>query len=201
MPRKKKKYIYKERLSQKIAKRWGAVDWTLQNSEIAEIMGVSRERARQIRVLFGAPLSPTHGRKLKHKHETMELLKWFHDNRRLSGKITAHDASMRSPYPNEVATMRFRRMAKQAGFEFFRPIRSELYIMPINWELPSSDIARIWKRTPQRISNHRCRVGTLPKALWRHRQGNFPEKYLRALLLEEKKAKKYFKNKDRSPKS
>lgn len=42
--------------------RWQAVDWKLQDIAIAEMMGVSRERVRKVRLRLGKPKPKNHGR-------------------------------------------------------------------------------------------------------------------------------------------
>ena len=56
--------------------KWSKVDWSKQNCEVADGMGLSGERIRQIRKQLGAP-QPTHPDR---KRITRQTFQWAKDN-------------------------------------------------------------------------------------------------------------------------
>ena len=52
--------------------KWSKVDWSKQNCELADEIGLSQERIRQIRRQLGAP-NPTHHDR---KRKTRQALQW-----------------------------------------------------------------------------------------------------------------------------
>ena len=56
--------------------KWSKVDWSKQNCELADEMGLSRERIRQVRQQIGAPKATHHHQVRK----TVAELQWAKDN-------------------------------------------------------------------------------------------------------------------------
>ena len=174
--------------------KWSKVDWSKQNCELADEMGLSGERIRQIRKQLGAP-KPTHPDR---KRITRQAFKWAKDNldelkgltwAELQRKYGLADYWRRSPLHS-----------------FLKPFLRDGTLIPkhpwdqMNFRLPNRDLERIWRLPFNVVPEHRFRKQR-PPPKWRCKpgRGGIPfsgradrEAYHRAVKAEERKAARYF---------
>lgn len=116
--------------------RYRDVDWdNYRDHYIAEQVGVSRERARQVRKILGRPC--------KYKGvgtRTIALIRWLGENIALSGTLTIEQVlSMSGLDVNLGSASKAMRMSGFRKFEYPNARRRF-----VNWDLPSSVINRVW---------------------------------------------------------
>jgi hypothetical protein len=130
---------------------WDTVDWTLRDRDIAEQVGVSRERVRQIRKKLNKPESPD-------KWESsirIKLKKFILENRDTLIGLPLREVIRRSelkatPYIAGEIMKELEIPVRQPGCPSSYPWET------MNWDLPNSDIAKAWGITNvQGIANKR----------------------------------------------
>ena len=172
--------------------KWSKVDWSKQDVELAEDMGRSRERIRQIRQRLGAP-QLAHPRR---RRRTVAALKWAKDNLDKLEGLSGAEAGRRyglSPHWRDGPLYRFLRPVLRDGIRI-RKHRWDL----MNFGLPSGDLEGIWRLPRNSAGSYRLR-NRLPPPAWSF-QGGHPHfrgrgglrAYLRAVRAEERKAARYF---------
>jgi hypothetical protein len=174
--------------------KWSKVDWSRQNVELADEMGLSPERIRQIRARLGAP-NPTHPDR---KRITRQTLQWAKDNldglkgltwAELQRRYGLGDYWRRSPLYSFLKP--FLRDGKR--------IRKHPWDL-MNFRLPNGDLARVWRLRYDLVASGRF-WHRRPLARWRFKAGSGGiqfnrreqlEAYHRALKAEEQNAARYF---------
>ena len=172
--------------------KWSKVDWSTQNCELADEMGLSRERIRQIRQQVGAS-KPTHLHRRIRK--SAQALQWAKDNlEKLKGLSWAE-------------LMRKHGLSRWRGsavYQFLKPFlrngrRKHRWDL-MNFRLPNQDLERIWRLPFNIAGRHRVRK-QLQQPTWYYRQGrgymHFSgrgerEAYRRAVKAEERNAARHF---------
>jgi hypothetical protein len=174
--------------------KWSKVDWSKQDCKLADEMGLSRERIRQVRQRLGAPKSTHPGRKRKFA----QALQWAKDNleklRGLSGAEVARKYN------------RSRSSRHGALYEFLKPfLRDGRIIRKYPWHLmdlrlPNRDLEHIWRLPNYGLSKYRWKKRH-PPPTWRVKpvtweiQFSGPRElqaYRRAVKAEERNAARYF---------
>ena len=145
--------------------KWSKVDWSKQNCELADEMGLSRERIRQIRQQVGAPKSPHHLRMRK----TAAALQWAKDNldklRGWSGAELERKYGL-SPHWQHGPLYQFLKPFLRNG----RRIRKHRWDL-MNLRLPDRDLERIW-RLPYNMSRTYRQRKRRPPPMWRLKPGS-----------------------------
>jgi hypothetical protein len=174
--------------------KWSKVDWSKQDCELADEMGRSRERIRQIRKRLGAPKS-THPRRA---HKSVAALQWAEDNldnlKGLSGAELGRKYGLSRHWQHGLI------------YQFLKPflrdgkrIRKHRWDL-MNFRLPARDLERIW-RLPNNMSRSYRQRKRYPPPMWRFkpRSGHIQfsgraqlQAYRRALKAEERNAARYF---------
>ena len=172
--------------------KWSKVDWSKRNIELAEEIGLSRERIRKIRQQVGAP-KPTHRNRRKRK--AAQALQWAKDNlEKLKGVSIAE---LGRKYG-------LSRWQGSAVYQFFKPFlrdgrRKHRWDL-MNFRLPNRDLERIWRLPYNMAGPHRVRKQfQQPKwyfgrgRRYKHFSGQGQLKaYRRAVKAEERNAARYF---------
>jgi hypothetical protein len=172
--------------------KWSKVDWSKQNCELADEMGLSRERIRQIRQEVGAS-KPTHLHRRIRK--SAQALQWAKDNlEKLRGLSLAE---LGRKYG-------LSRGQGSAVYQFLKPfLRDGRRKHPwdlMNFRLPNRDLERIWRLPFNMAGPHRVRK-QLQQPKWyfgrgrryKHFSGQGQLKaYRRAMKAEERNAAWYF---------
>ena len=171
--------------------KWSKVDWSKQNCELADEMGLSGERIRQIRQQVGA-LKSTHHRRM---HKTRQALQWAKSNLdELKGLSTA-----------ELGRKYGLSSRWRSGpiYLFLKPfLRDGKRKYPwdrMNFRLPNRDLARIWRVPPNLVSKRRLKKQR-PPPTWSCKTGRGGiqfsgreqlQAYQQAVKAEERKAVRY----------
>jgi hypothetical protein len=175
--------------------KWSAVDWSKQNSELADQTGLSRERIRQIRQLVGAPKSRHHGRMRK----STAALQWAKDNLDKLKGLSAAEVVRKyglSPYWRGSSLHQFLKPFLRNG----NLIRKHQWHL-MNFRLPNRDLESIWRLPPKTAAACR-RQNQHPQPTWPF-YGTYPQfsgrgqlqAYHRAVKTEQRNAAKYFATK------
>ena len=174
--------------------KWSKADWSKQDVELADEMGLSRERIRQIRQKVGAPKSARQHQMRK----SAALLQWAKDNRDKFKGLSAAELGRKhglSPYWRSSPIYPFLKPLLRDG----RRIRKHRWDL-MNFRLPNHDLERIWRLPPNMVAAYRSRNQRPPPA-WRfkrargHPQLSRREQlpaYRRAVKAEERHAARYF---------
>ena len=174
--------------------KWSKVDWSKQDCELADEMGLCRERIRQIRKQVGAP-KPTHHRRVR---KTAQALQWAKDNLdKLKGLSWAE---LRRKYGLP------RHWRGSPLYQFLKPFlrdgslnRKHRWDL-MNFSLPNRDLERIWRLPYNMAGPYRFRK-QLQRPTWRFKRGTGGiqfsgrrelQAYHRAVKAEERNAARYF---------
>jgi len=179
--------------------KWRSWDWTKQDAELARETGLTRERIRQIRRLLGAPKSLHHNRHPTQSRQTLIKLQWAAENLdRLKG-LTVTEMEREYGIYSQSPVLRFLRAQGVLRHGCFK---HPWHLM--NFELPSGVLERIWKLASRLAAKYRYQKRlTAPKwALFGglaalQRRGQL-RAFNRAVRAEERKAAKYFAERDRA---
>jgi len=172
--------------------KWSKVDWSKQNCELADELGLSRERMRKIRQQVGAP-KPTHLHRRIRK--SAEALQWAKDN--LDKLRGLSWAELRRKYG-------LSRWRGNAVYQFLKPFlrngrRKHRWDL-MNFRLPNRDLERIWRLPYNLAGPHRARK-QLRQPTWRvkPKTGEIQfngrrecQAYHRAVKAEERNAARHF---------
>ena len=172
--------------------KWSKVDWSKQNCELVDEMGLSRERIRQIRQQVGAP-KPTPGHPRMHK--SAQALQWAKENlEKLKGLS-------RAELERKYGLSRWQGSAVSQFLKpFLRNGRRKHRWDLMNFRLPNQDLERIWRLPYNMVGPHRV-LKQLQRPTWYFRQGrgymHFTgrgerEAYRRAVKAEERNAARHF---------
>jgi hypothetical protein len=168
------------------------VDWSKPNCQLADEMGRSGERIRQIRQELDAP-SAAHPRR---RRRSVAALQWAKDNLDKLKGMTGRELGRKyglSP-----------RWQYGPLYQFLKPFLRDGQFLPkhrwdlMNFRLPSADLDRIWKLPCHMAASHRYRKQS-PPPVWSF-QGGHPrfsgraqlQAYQRAVKAEERNAARYF---------
>jgi len=174
--------------------KWSKVDWSKQNSELADEMGFSRERIRQIRQKVSAPQSPHHGRLRK----SAAALQWAKDNLDKLKGLSAAELGRKyglGPHWKHGPLYPFLKPFLRDG----RLIRKHRWDL-MNFRLPDRDLERIWRVPRNMVASYRWRNQRPPPA-WCFRHGRRATQlsrreqlpaYRRNVKAEDRKAARYF---------
>ena len=172
--------------------KWSKVDWSKQNCELADEMGLSGERIRQIRQQLGVP-NPTHPDR---KHKTRQALQWAKCN--LDELKGLSPAELGRKYG---LSIRWRGGPLYLFLKpYLRDVKRKHPWDRMNFLLPNRDLARIWRLPPNLVSKHRLKKQR-PPPTWRCKTGRggiqFSRRakvqaYRRAVKAEEWNAARYF---------
>ena len=173
---------------------WSKVDWSKQNCELADEMGLSRERTRQIRKQVGSPKS-THHRRMR---KSASALQWAKDNldklKGLSGAELGRKYGLS------------RHWRSGPLYPFLKPfLRDGIRIRKHRWDLmnfrlPDRDLERIWRLPRNMVASYRFR-NQRPSPTWCLKPGTWNircsglgqlQAYHRAVKAEERNAARYF---------
>jgi hypothetical protein len=172
--------------------KWAKWDWSKSNAVLADEMGLSRERLRQIRQLVGAP-KPAQRRHRMAK--SIKAMQWAKDNLdKLKGLSRVE----------LVRKYGFSRWQGSTLYQFLKPYlrdgrRKHRWDL-MNFKLPNCDLERIWKLPGNMAGSYRYRK-RLPRPTWYSRRGRGYAKprnrgqlhaYRRTLNAEKRNAAKYF---------
>ncbi len=172
--------------------KWLAVDWSKQDAELADEIGLTRERIRQIRQQIGARKSPHHGRVRK----SAKLLQWAKDNldklRGLSAAEVGRQYNLKLHWRGG-PLYRFLKPFLRNG-SLLRKHRWDL----MNFRLPNRDLERIWRLPGNMVGSYRRRKQH-PPPTWPFK-GKYPQfsgrgqlpAYHRAVKAEARNAARYF---------
>ena len=171
--------------------KWSKMDWSKQNSELADEMGLSQERIRQIRQQLGAP-NPTHPNRWR---KTAQALQWAKDNldkfKGLSGAELEREYGLSRHWQSGPLYLLLK--------PFLREKRKHPWVQ-IDFRLPNRDLALIWRLPPNLVSKHRLMKQRQPPT-WRCKPGRGDiqfsgraqvQAYRRAVKAAERKAAWYF---------
>jgi hypothetical protein len=172
--------------------KWSKVDWSKQNCELADEMGLSGERIRQIRQQLGAP-NATHQNR---KRNTRQALQWAKGN--LDELKGLSPSELRRKYGLSI------KWRSGPLYLFLKPfLRDSKSMLPwdrMNFRLPNRYVARIWRLPPNLVSRHRLnKLRWSPT--WRCKTGTGGiqfngraqvQAYHRAVKAEKRKAARYF---------
>ena len=117
---------------------WDSVDWSKQNAVIALELGCSAERVRQVRILFGKPKPPNHGKPVTPPRPIEPIL--------------AAVAEIGTSMPIEAISRKLRcsimlisRARAMLGItETYDHYAGSWTRAPIDWRMVNYDIAKIW---------------------------------------------------------
>jgi hypothetical protein len=171
--------------------KWSKVDWSKQNCELANEMGLSGERIRQIRQQLGAP-NPTHPDR---KCKTRQALQW--------AKVNLDE--LKGLSPAELGRKYGLSIGWRSGplYLFLKPFLRDSKRKPpwgrMNFRLPNRDLALIWRLPPNLVSKHRLKkLRSSPKWRCKTGTGEIPfsgraqmQAYRRAVKAEKRKATRY----------
>ena len=167
-----------------------STDWeNRRDVDLGREWGVTRERARQIRIEQGAPPCKWSRRRLT----SVAVQKWLVQHRELvEGK---HYRSIISLIPSALSGESKMKIVKSLGIKYTsgRERTSFLYnnSFIVNWELPNRDIELIWCLGENAAGNHRRKTAQHPPK-WdgkRHRFNRSEPEYVKAVQTEVNKAK------------
>ena len=156
--------LYSQRRRKAFLAKWSKLDWSKQDVELADEMGLSRERIRQIRKQVGAP-EPTHHRRSR---KTAQALQWAKDKLDKFKGLSA--AELRRKY----GLSRY----WQTGllYQFLKPllrdgrrIRKHPWDL-MNFRLPNRGLERIWRLPYNLAGLYRWRKRR-PPSPWRIKPG------------------------------
>jgi N-acyl-D-aspartate/D-glutamate deacylase len=168
------------------------LDWSKSNAALADEMGLSRERLRQIRQELGVP-RPAHRR---HRFaKSAKVMQWAKDNLEKFKGLSGRELRRKFGIGLWRGT---------ALYQFLRPFlrdgrrkhRWEL----MDFRLPNRDLERIWRLPHSVVGSHRY-AKQLSRSRWYFKHGRGYthldrrgqlEAYRRAVKAEERKAAKYF---------
>ena len=174
--------------------KWSKLDWSKQDCELADEVGLSRERIRVIRQQVGAPKSTHHHRLRK----TAAALQWAKTNldklKGLSGAEVGRKYGL-SRYWRTGPLCKFLQPFLRDG----RHIRNHRWDL-MNFRLPNRDLERIWRLPRNMVAAYRSRKRR-PPSPWRFKPGTGDiqcsgqgqlQAYHRAVKAEERNAARYF---------
>lgn len=174
--------------------KWSTVDWSKQDVELADEMGLSRERIRQIRQKVGAPKSAR-----QHKmRKSAAALQWAKDNldkfKGLSGAELGRKYGL-GPHWQHGPLYPFLKPLLRDG----KRIRKHRWDL-MNFRLPNHDLERIWRLPRNMVAAYRFRNQRPPpawcfKRVRGHTQLSGREQlpaYRRTVKAEERNAARYF---------
>lgn len=159
--------------------RLSSINWTQRDVDIAESIGLSRERVRQLRKEAKAPRSPFQ----QISKEGIRLIEWIEYFRStLSGRITQREFLLVSGTP--LSDNGAFRIADGYNFKFCS-LQVWYKRLGINLQLPNVDLERIWGLSENLVGNARCRYN-LRGPRWNIQGGSRPPDplYRRAILDE-----------------
>jgi hypothetical protein len=174
--------------------KWSKLDWSKQNSALADEMGVCREYIRQIRHQVGAP-KPAHPLR---RRKSVKALQWAKDNLDKLKGLTGAELGRKyglSPHWQNGPLYPFLKPFLRDG----RLIRKHRWDL-MNFRLPNRDLERIWRLPRNMVASYRFRMQR-PRATWCFRPGpgctHFSgrgerQAYQRTVKAEERKAARYF---------
>lgn len=174
--------------------KWSKVDWSKQNVVLAEELGLSRERLRQIRQEIGAPKPPQPHLSRK----SVAALQWAKEHLEEIKGLSAPEVGRKyglKRYWHQSAVGAFLRPLLRNG-RYFRKHRWDL----MDFNLPNHNLERIWRLPLHMVGSYRRRNGR-PASKWYFKDGpqytklsgrRQPQAYARAVRAEERKAKIYF---------
>jgi len=161
------------------------VDWTLPNIAIAERLGVSRERARQLRVLHNKPAvnawNEFHITRIRQQHLESKLLALDGDVKHLTQKELAAKL--------QTTTWKLRPLLLKHKIECRDGRYNPNGLPEMNFDLPNITLAEIWGRPDIAQLRQRGKLkGRCEKAKWRRTAGSLhpwtPDEYLAAVKQE-----------------
>jgi hypothetical protein len=172
--------------------RWSKVDWSKQNCELADEVGLSRERIRKIRQRLGAP-KPTHLHRRIRK--SAQALQWAKDNLEKLKGLSLSELGRKYGLS---------RWQGSAVYQFLKPFlrngrRKHRWDL-MNFRLPNQDLERIWRLPFNIAGRHRVRK-EIQQPTWYYRQGRGymhlsgrgeRSAYRRAVKAEERNAARHF---------
>jgi hypothetical protein len=133
---------------------WEQINWSRQDTEIARVLNLSRERIRQKRRELGKPDAES-----KHSKPTMlQLREWVRANREsLSGLILVAMVQRAASAGIEATVPTMRAVAISEGVTVGKA--SSVYtLVPwdrVNWGMPNKAIAEAWRVRTHRVSQYR----------------------------------------------
>lgn len=163
---------------------WSKADWAKRDIEIAELLGCSRERVRQVRRALGHPDPPRkrHHRVTEKREQKVEAFPGIE----LLTDSEIRDRVLPDLTPQSIGVIRKRLGIKKVPFYRQRLLPRHL----VNWDLPNKDIREAWGVGPfQTVPQTRHDFG-LPPAKWDVRckgTADNPE-YRKAVAMEWQKA-------------
>lgn len=84
-------------------KQWEEVDWTKRDVDLAKLLGVSRERVRQVRRKLNKPRSPDH-----HRNQSfIDFREWFNADRKWLSQLTPTELAAVYPKPVIASTITY----------------------------------------------------------------------------------------------
>jgi hypothetical protein len=140
-----------ERKQHKTLYRWDSVDWTKNDSEIAKLLGCSREAVRVWRKKTGMPPSPHKGK--SGNDVRWESVDWTRHNYEIAksvGRSHQYISKMRSQLGKPKAPCDW--------------VKSKYDWSSMDWLLPNKEIASILGCSEALVSQHRKRKG-MPRPL------------------------------------
>jgi hypothetical protein len=174
--------------------KWSKVDWSKQDCELADEMGLSGERIRQIRQQLGAP-KPAHPHR---RRTTRQALEWAKNNLdKLEGLSWAE---LQRKYG---LTNYWRRSPLHSFLRPFLRNGNDARKHPwdsMNFSLPNGDLARIWRLPYSQVASHRS-DNQRGRSRWRLKLGSVClrfrgreqlQAYHQAVEAEERNAARYF---------
>ena len=174
--------------------KWSKLDWSKTNAELADELGLTGERIRQIRLKARAPKSA----RAHQMRKTTAALQWAKDNLEQIKGLTAAELGRKHGI-----NLRWRRGPL---YQFLKPfLRNGILFKKHRWDLmnfklPNRDLERIWKLPRYMVTAYRFR-NRRPRPTWRSRRGCGPtqligrgqlQAYLRAVKAEEQNAARCF---------
>ena len=167
-------------------------DWSLQDSVLGRLLGVSRERVRQVRRKLGKPPAVHHGQNNRDRsHDMMPRLakvldQCCADMKYASLRAVAEVAGV------DTSTVRVALVA--ARVDTWGALIHPWPLM--NWALPNIDLATIWGLTCNLAGTNRARHGKC-KASWHRQHGAVPTDtaYADAILVESLAAQSWRRDK------
>ena len=166
---------------------WASLDWSRPDGRIAAVLGVCRERVRQVRAELGKPLAaPAQSR---------------------AGRLRAYAERNRGRLHGLPATEVLRLAGVGLSEEYAGQVLRSAGVRPparpgrpscwrgADWRLPNADLAMVWGVAAAVVATFRSRLG-VGSAKWRgnDRQRREDPEYRRALAAEKRRAKKMGRN-------
>jgi len=156
---------------------WSLADWNLRDTDIAIIIGVTRERVRQVRLQLKKPPSPIH-RSHPPSPRTVAVKQLISEIESEAGRLGISR----------------RTVSAMVGFHIKSRPKWKAHQKPINWRLPNTEIERIWKLPSRYVSNTRTRLSIGPPA-WDRRK-NQMDGLAVEVAAEEVKARKWLADRE-----